>query len=267
VKKRVRFLTTDVICLSGALGAAAVLAFFVDYRLGIAVLLAALLLIVLYVLLVTLRRIRFQQLVMKALSEPEKSTYLNTMAIPTALVTPSGSVKWANLTFRNLVGFGAMRNIERMIPGISKPDKDKKVVIDGKAYKKELTVLHDRGRELFLYRLIDPENSVEAKKLYQHFLPIVCHVLIDNYDELAAEVQQTELTELVAAVERRVAAMAKSVSGYFARVDRGRYLCVFERRYLSTLRNTRFGILDEVRQIKSVYSPTLSIAIGVGDTL
>jgi len=267
VKKRVRFLTTDVICLSGALGAAAVLAFFVDYRLGIAVLLAALLLIVLYVLLVTLRRIRFQQLVMKALSEPEKSTYLNTMAIPTALVTPSGSVKWANLTFRNLVGFGAMRNIERMIPGISKPDKDKKVVIDGKAYKKELTVLHNRGRELFLYRLIDPENSVEAKKLYQHFLPIVCHVLIDNYDELAAEVQQTELTELVAAVERRVAAMAKSVSGYFARVDRGRYLCVFERRYLSTLRNTRFGILDEVRQIKSVYSPTLSIAIGVGDTL
>ena len=111
MKKRVRFLTTDVICLSGALGAAAVLAFFVDYRLGIAVLLAALLLIVLYVLLVTLRRIRLQQLVMKALSEPEKSTYLNTMIIPTALVTPSGSVQWANLTFRNLVGFGALRNI------------------------------------------------------------------------------------------------------------------------------------------------------------
>ena len=46
-------------------------------------------------------------------------------------------------------------------------------------------MLHDRGRKLLLYRLIDPENSVEANKLYQHYLPVVCHVLIDNYDELA----------------------------------------------------------------------------------
>jgi c-di-AMP phosphodiesterase-like protein len=266
VKKRVRFLTTDVICVSGALAVANVFAFIVDFRLGLAALLGALLLIVLYVTLVTLRRIRLQQLVMKTLSEPEESTYLNTMAIPTALATPSGSVKWANLAFRNLAGFGALRNIERMLPGIGRPDKDKKIIIGGKAYKKELTALQHRGRELLLYRLIDLENTVEAKKMYQNFLPVVCFVQIDNYDELAAEVQQTELTELVAAVERRVAAMAKSVSSYFTRVDRGRYLCVFERRFLSTLRSTRFRILDEVRQIKAVFSPTLSIAVGVGDT-
>jgi c-di-AMP phosphodiesterase-like protein len=83
---------------------------------------------------------------------------------------------------------------------------------------------------------------------------------------LAAEVQQTELSEMVAAVERRVAAMAKSISSYFARTDRGRYVCVFERRFLSTLRASRFHILDDVRQIKAKYSPTLSIAVGVGDT-
>jgi c-di-AMP phosphodiesterase-like protein len=255
-----------VICVSGALAAADVFAFIADYRLGLAALLGALLLIVLYVTLVTLRRIRLQQLVMKTLSEPEELTYLNTMAIPTALTTPSGSVKWANLAFRNMAGFGALRNIERMLPGIGRPDKDKKIIIGGKAYKKELTVLQHRGRELLLYRLIDLENTVETKRMYQNFLPVVCFVQIDNYDELAAEVQQTELTELVAAVERRVAAMAKSVSAYFARVDRGRYLCVFERRFLSTLRSTRFRVLDEVRQIKAAFSPTLSIAVGVGDT-
>jgi c-di-AMP phosphodiesterase-like protein len=266
VKRRIRFLTTDVICISGALAAAVVFAFIAHYRLGIAVLLGALICIVLYVTLVTLRRIHLQQLVMRTLSEPEEATYLNTMAIPTALTTASGSVKWANLAFRNLAGFGALRNIEHMLPGINKPDKDKKIILGGRAYKKEMTVLQLRGKELLLYRLVDLENTVETKKLYQSFLPVVCFVQIDNYDELAAEVQQTELTELVAAVERRVAGMAKSVASYFTRVDRGRYLCVFERRFLSTLRTSRFRILDDVRQIKAAFSPTLSIAVGVGDT-
>jgi c-di-AMP phosphodiesterase-like protein len=266
VKRRIRFLTTDVICISGALAAAVVFAFIAHYRLGIAVLLGALICIVLYVTLVTLRRIHLQQLVMRTLSEPEEATYLNTMAIPTALTTASGSVKWANLAFRNLAGFGALRNIEHMLPGINKPDKDKKIILDGRAYKKEMTALQLGGKELLLYRLVDLENTVETKKLYQSFLPVVCFVQIDNYDELAAEVQQTELTELVAAVERRVAGMAKSVASYFTRVDRGRYLCVFERRFLSTLRTSRFRILDDVRQIKAAFSPTLSIAVGVGDT-
>ncbi len=266
MKLRIRFLTTDVICVSGALAAAVIFAFIADYRLGLAALLAAVILAALYVTLVTLRRIGLQQLVMKTLSEPEEAAYLNTMAIPTALTTDKGSIKWANLAFRNLAGFGALGNINRRLPGIGKPDKDKKIILSGKAYKKELTKLQYRGRELLLYRLIDLENTVEAKRMHQSFLPVVCFIQIDNYDELAAEVQQTELSELVAAVERRVAGMAKGLSSYFARIDRGRYVCVFERRFLSTLRATRFRILDDVRQIKATFSPTLSIAVGVGDS-
>ena len=266
MKLRIRFLTTDVICMAGALAAATVFAFLFNIYAGIAAAVCAIAAAVLYVTQVTLRRIGLQQLVMKTIAEQEEATYLNTMAIPTVLTTSSGSVKWANLAFRNLAGFGALRNINKMLPGINKPDKDKKVILGGRPYKKEQTVLQHRGRDMLLFRLIDIENTVEAKKLHQIFLPVVCFVQIDNYDELAAEVQQTELSEMVAAVERRVAAMAKSMSAYFARTDRGRYVCVFERRFLSTLRASRFRILDDVRQIKATFSPTLSIAVGVGDT-
>ncbi len=266
MKLRIRFLTTDVACVWGALAAAVVFAFAADYRLGLIALAAGLALGALYVTQVTLRRIRLQQLVMKTISEPEDAAYVNTMAIPTALTTATGNIKWANLAFRNLVGFGALGNINKLLPGIRKPDKDKKVMLSGKAYKKELTTLQHRGQELRLYRLIDPENTVEAKRMHQSFLPVVCFIQIDNYDELAAEVQQSELSELVAAVERRISAMAKGLSSYFARIDRGRYVCVFERRFLSTLRASRFRILDDVRQIKAAFSPTLSIAVGVGES-
>jgi Predicted signaling protein consisting of a modified GGDEF domain and a DHH domain len=95
---------------------------------------------------------------------------------------------------------------------------------------------------------------------------VVCNIQVDNYDELSADMTQTELSEIIASVERRISAMAKSVSAMFMRTDRGRYTCVFERRFLSSLRSSKFRILDDVRQIKASLPPTLSVAVGVGET-
>ncbi|MGI5848967.1 MAG: DHH family phosphoesterase [Christensenellales bacterium] len=233
---------------------------------GIVVTIFCLVLAVLYVAFVTLQKIKWQRLVMKTLSEEEALlTYLDTMSIPTALTALSGNIKWCNLAFRNIAGYGALCNINKMIPGINIPEKDKKILINGKPYKKELFPVKNKNTEMLLYRLVDIENTVEAKKLYQSFLPVVCYIQIDNYDELAAEIQQTEISEIVAGVEMRIVALAKTLSAIFIRMDRGRYICVFERRFLSTLRASKFRILEDIRQTQSTLGPTLSIAVGVGE--
>ncbi len=266
MKSKVRFLTTDLVCFVLAVASAVVIAFVHTTLLGIFAAIFGFAAVLLYVRYGILRKIQWQRLVIKALFEQEElPTYLNTMAIPTVLTTLNGQIKWANLAFRSIAGFGALRNISSMITGISIPDKDKKILINGKPYKKELSTVWHGNQEYLLYRLVDIENTVEAKKLYQSFLPVVCHIQIDNYEELAAKLAQSELSETVAAVERRLSGLAKSLSAHFLRTDRGRYLCIFERRFLSTLRSSKFGILDEVRQIKTPLSPTLSVAVGVGE--
>ena len=267
MSRKIRIFTTDFIYFSCALLLAIGTAFWFSVLAGIVVALLATALCVLYIVFGILQKVKWQRLVMKTLENEEAmATYLNTMAIPVALTTTAGAIKWCNLAFRSLTGFGAMRNIARMIPGISVPEKDKKILIRGRAYKKELFTVPYRTGDMLLYRLIDVENAVEAKRLYQSFLPVVCNLQIDNYDELSADMTQTELSEVVASVERRIATMAKSVSALFIRTDRGRYTCVFERRFLSTLRSSKFRILDDVRQIKGTLSPTLSVAVGVGET-
>lgn len=259
--------TTDFIYFCCALLLVVALAFIHDPLWGFASVLLCAGLCALYLVFGIYQKVKWQRLVMKTLENEEAmATYLNTMAIPVALTTPAGAIKWCNLAFRSLTGFGAMRNIARMIPGINVPDRDKKILIRGRAYKKELFPVPYRGGDMLLYRLIDVENTVEAKRLYQSFLPVVCSIQVDNYDELAADMTQAELSEVIASVERRISAMAKSVSALFVRTDRGRYTCVFERRFLSTLRAGRFRILDDVRQIKGTLSPTLSMAVGVGET-
>lgn len=267
MKHKMRIFSSDFIFLLTALAAMSAVAFTKSLPAGFIAFCSALVFAFLYLNFVLMRRIRWQQFMVKLLSaQDEPSASLNAMALPTALTTLSGYVKWANLAFRNIAGFGALRNINSMIKDISVPDKDKKIIIGGKTYIKELRTVWYGRRELLLYRLVDVENTVEAKKLYQSFLPVVCHVLIDNYEELSSQLAQSELSEIIAAVERRIASMAKNTSGYFARTDRGRYICVFERRFLSGLRSGKFSILEDVRHIGSPISPTLSIAVGVGES-
>lgn len=262
----IRYFSPDFVCLVTALIAASVFAFLHSVLLGTISVIVSILGSLGYLYVFTYRKVQWQRLVIKTLFEQEElPTYLNTMAIPTVLTSPTGHIKWANLAFRSLVGFGALRNINRMILGISVPDKDKKILINGRPYKKELSTVWLRNREYLLHRLVDIENTVEAKKLYQSFLPVVCQFQIDNYDELSAKLSQSELSEVVAAVERRLSTLSKSLSAHFQRTDRGRYLCIFERRFLSTLRANKFSILDDVRQIKTTLSPTLSIAVGIGE--
>ena len=259
-------MTSEFICLLGALALACVVAFFLSVWIGLAVAVLCIAAAVLYIVFITLKKIGYQQLVTKMLSEDALLTYLDTMSIPTALTTLSGNIKWCNLAFRNIAGYGAVRNINDVIAGINIPDKEKKIMIGNKPYKKELFPIRHQNKDMLLYRLVDIENTIETKKIYQSFLPVVCYIQIDNYDELTAESSQTELSGIVAAVESRVAELAKPLSALFIQIDRGKYLCVFERRFLSTLRASKFRILDDVRQIHSTLRPTLSIAIGAGES-
>lgn len=267
MKPKIRFLTTEFIYFLIVDAAAIVLAFFISLHTGVIAAAFGLGFASLYISFGVLQKIKWQRFVLKVLTEKEElRTYLNTSAVPTALTSASGKVRWCNLAFKQIAGYGAMLDIAAMVEGIHIPDKDKKIFLNGKPYKKEQYPVQYKNRKMQLYRLVDIENTVEAKRLYQSYLPVVCYLQIDNYEELSAELSQTELSEIVAAVERRIALLAKSLSATFIMTDRGKYFCMFERRFLSTLRSSKFKILSDVRQIKTTLSPTLSIAIGVGDT-
>ena len=267
MKRKIRFFTIEFIYLLVALVLASAVAFFIAAIVGAAVAGFSIAVLIAYIIFGILRRIKWQQLVLKTLKEnSDLNIYLNTMAIPTALTTLSGKVRWCNLAFRDIGGYGAKTSISKMIEGIDVPDKDMKVLIDEKPYKKEIYSVKHKRREMLLYRLIDVENTVKANELYQNYLSVVCYMQIDNYDELSAEISQSELSYVVAKTEQKISLFAKENSATFLRTGRGKYMCLLERRSLPALRMSKFKILDEVRQIKKTFCPTLSIAIGVGET-
>ena len=60
---------------------------------------------------------------------------------------------------------------------------------------------------------------------------------------------------------------ASNLRGAYQKYDRDKYFLVFERRFLSALMQSKFGILNEIRRIdtgNNAYRPTISIGAGVG---
>lgn len=267
MKSKIRFLTIEFIYLLCALILAGALAFYISIYVGVVVAIFCSAAVSLFIASSMLQRIKWQKLAQQTLKENKKlSAYLNTISIPTALTTLSGKVRWCNLAFKDVGGYGAMHNIGKMIDGIDVPNKDKKVFINKKPYKKEIYSVKYKNREMLLYRLIDEQNTVKADELYQNYLSVVCYLQIDNYGELSAEISQSELSGIVAEIERRIALFIKGLSATFMMISRGKYVCIFERHSLPALRASKFPVLSNVRQIKKTLSPTLSIAIGVGET-
>ena len=250
-------------CLQSLCG----LGFYIGTEIGVAALILSVVVIWLFILFTILRRIKLQKLVISELKNNENlSTYVNTAIIPTALTSLSGKVLWCNLAFRDIGGYGAVAAVGKMIEGIDVPDKDLMVQIKGRFYKKELFSVKFKKRQMLIYRLVDTEETVKTSDLYQNYLGVTCYVQIDNYDELSTEISQSELSDIAAKTEQKIADFANQINASFTKIGRNKYLCLFERRNLPALRASKFPILDEVRKLKKTMFPTLSIAIGVGET-
>ena len=264
MKSKIRVFTLEFIYLLAVLAVLCGVAFYADVYIGIAAAAFSVAVILLFIGFAQLRRINRQKIVLDELKNNESlSTYVNTAAIPTALTSLSGKVLWCNLAFRQIGGYGALAGIGRMVEGIDVPDKDLMVEIRGRHYKKELFSVKHKKREMLIYRLVDTESMVKASDLYQNYLGVACYIQIDNYDELSTEISQSELSDIVAKTEQKIADFAGDINASFIRIGRSKYLCLFERRNLPSLRASKFPILSEVKKLKKTLFPTLSIAIGV----
>ena len=189
--------------------------------------------------------------------------------IPTVLMDENQMVVWYNHAFAAAAKtYPKGANVYQLFPDLARPDKDKRITIDGVSYRKDLTALTYQKNTFVLLRLIDKQNEQGIKRVYMGHLGAVCYVQIDNLEEVKTEITQAEQSSVLAAVDKRINDFANHLNGVCRQFEKDKYLIIFERRHLPTALKSRFSILQEVRNYKTGGpSVTLSIAVGVADTL
>ena len=89
---------------------------------------------------------------------------------------------------------------------------------------------------------------------------------IDDYDEVLANCDELTRSLLMALVERQIAKNMHDLDGIYRKMEKDRYFFIFRHKYLNIIKENKFSILDDVRNVKLGNDDiriTISIGIGV----
>ena len=93
--------------------------------------------------------------------------------------------------------------------------------------------------------------------------PIVSIILIDNYDELTANLSDSAISTLDAQLNDVVANWTAGLEALCRKIERNRYLLIFESKDLARLQDGRFSILEDVRHVTTSGGMSATISLGI----
>ena len=89
-------------------------------------------------------------------------------------------------------------------------------------------------------------------------------LLLDNYEDLMKNQTENQRSTIYAEVNARLDAWVAGTGGMLRRMERDRYLLLFEEQYLSRFVDQKFDILDTIHQVVNPSGLYATLSIGVG---
>jgi c-di-AMP phosphodiesterase-like protein len=110
----------------------------------------------------------------------------------------------------------------------------------------------------------DLTELYQVRDEYIRSRPVVSIILVDNYDELTKNMTEAAISSLNALINEAITKWAEDYHGLLRRLERNRYLFVFEKRDLARAVEEKFSLLEDIHQITNPAGIATSISMGVG---
>ncbi len=196
---------------------------------------------------------------------------------PVATVRLSdGEIVWHNRQFQKALGASEPeigRKTEEVLPELDldwlrtgqseAPDpltiRDRRFRCIGHVPKRS----HGRT-DMAVLEWIDSTDLLDTRDEYVRSRPVVSIILIDNYDELTNSLNDVGVSTLNAALNERISAWADQIGGLLRKLERNRFLFLFEAKDLLRITEGKFSLLDTVREVTNPKGVAATVSFGVG---
>ena len=187
------------------------------------------------------------------------------------------TIVYANDGFIRLTDFQdtmSERTVDQILPGF----KTDWLSAGKTEYPYDVTINHRRYRVCgSLFRANDPDATrlgvlyfTDLTELYQvrdeyiRSRPVVSIILVDNYEELTKNLSEGATSALNARINDAITKWTEGYHGLLRRLERNRFLFIFEKRDLKQAIDEKFSILEDVHEITNPTGLPASISFGVG---
>lgn len=143
---------------------------------------------------------------------------------------------------------------------------NRQIEIDKKTYQvlgKYVKSKKSKTEYMVILYFIDDTENIKLQKEYKDSKTCVGIIMVDNYEETMQQLESVEKPQVIAEIDKYIYEWTDKTNGVLIKTEKDRYIYFFEQRYLDSVKEDKFSILDKVKEIdmKEKVQFTLSIAI------
>ena len=217
-----------------------------------------------------------------------ENTLLKELSIPYAIALEDGRILWTNDSFKALMtGQKKEKTLNRLIPElhpgvfpkddmehveleVTYRDRDyqaelRRVNLEGFSEKEELLQIPEEKEYFVAVSLRDVTELNAYIRENEDQRMIAGLIYIDNYDEVMESVEEVRQSLLVALIDRKINKYIGDVDGIVKKMEKDKYFVVIRKESYKKIKEDKFSILEEVKQVNigNARSATLSIGLGL----
>ena len=141
------------------------------------------------------------------------------------------------------------------------------VTLSRRRYRIYGTVIHaddPQSTKLGILYLSDLTELYQVRDEYVRSRPVTSIILVDNYDELTRNMTEASISALNSRINNTIMKWAEGYHGILRRLEKNRFLLVFEKRDLKQAMENKFSILEDIHEITRPSGLAASISFGLG---
>lgn len=206
-------------------------------------------------------------------------THGGEVPFPIALVNlTEDEILWYNRSFRELTGVRDGLNSLRV--GDVFPELSLQWLLAGKGEASDFLRFQERrflvqgsllgesegrnGAALGMIYLHDLTELLDTRDEFIRTRPMMCLVLVDNYDELTNNLPDAAISNLNAQINTIINHWADRYGGLLRKLERNRYLLLLESKDLAAMAEDKFSLLESMRAVSNPASIAATVSIGIG---
>ena len=188
-----------------------------------------------------------------------------------------GGIIWANDRFSELTGVSETmvdHRLEDILPGFSTEwltaghdQAGSDITLGSRRYRVHGTLIRaedDLGTMLAVLYLSDLTELYQIRDEYVRSRPVVSIILVDNYEELIKNLSESAISNLNARLNDAITKWTEGYHGLLRKLERNRFLFVFEKRDLDQIVADKFSLLEDVHEIMNPAGLGATLSIGMG---
>ncbi|MGN0658134.1 MAG: DHH family phosphoesterase [Emergencia sp.] len=208
------------------------------------------------------------------MSETVFGKYMSSrIPVPVCIVGQNGKIIRANAHISQVFIYDGIENADFFaLTGIKvselndAAEKNTSHIIErnGRKFRLLVTLEDETEDSNLLVFFEDITNFENLKDRYNDEKTCIARINIDNYDDLIASTSAEKRMTMSTEVDKTIRQWASKVNGSLSKLNSSQYIMYFQYSFVEKMIETRFSILDAVRQIETEADFPMSLSIGIG---